>query len=467
MTATHNLSKPRHSSRATTLARLACGLLAVTMGLTARADGNTSLSLTQALTNLRSTPEWKSADLTLQSAERALETARAAAGLNVVAGGNYNLSQVTSTASQAENRSSLSVTASTTVLPWSPTYDQARSAERNLQQAERTRRDTRNSLTINTTNTYFEGRNASLDVNVATANQSLQENQLRVANQRYQNGQITLTNLLEAQSNLAAAQSNLLSARNTLAIQLGTLGVAANTTLSSAPQVLKLPDGNSETLIRSALTRRNDVQNAVTKVLEAEAGLTNAQRDRVVPNANVTLGYGQIAGGQLSSPSLSGSLNFQSGAASVTGSYPVTGGSSTSTSGYSVSLSASIPVLAPSSDAKIAAAQTNIDLTKTNLETVRRNAALDVAQRYADAITAQARIKVSQASLETARKTLEAAQARNQSGLNTTIDLETARVNLASAERDLEKARAVEMIAMLRLQNALGLEVTVSGGGTN
>jgi outer membrane protein len=459
--------KPQPSSRVTTLARVACGLLAVTVGFTARADATASLSLTQALANLRITPEWKSADLNYQSAERVLESARAAAGLSISAGGNYNLSQVTSPASDASSRSSVSVTASTTVLPWSPTYDQMRSAERGLQQAERTRRDTRNSLTVSTTNTYFEARNAGFDVGVATANQTLQENQLRVANQRYQNGQITLTNLLEAQSNLAAAQSNLLSARNTLAIQLSTLGVAITTTLSSAPQVIKLPDGSTETLIRTALTKRNDVQNAVTKVLEAEAVVANAQRDRIVPNANVTLGYGQVSNGQLNSPSLSGSLNFQSGAASVTGSYPVTGGSTANTPGYTVALSASIPILAPSSDAKVATAQTNLELSKANLETVRRNAALDVAQRYADATTAQARVKVSQASLETARKTLETAQVRNQSGLNTAIDLETARVNLTGAERDLEKSRASEMIAMLRLQSALGLEVSVTGGGAN
>jgi outer membrane protein TolC len=205
----------------------------------------------------------------------------------------------------------------------------------------------------------------------------------------------------------------------------------------------------------------------MTRVLEAEAALGNAQRDRLVPNASVSLGYGQISGGQLGSPSVSGSLNFQSGVASVTGSYPVTGGPATSTPGYTVGLSATIPVLAPSSDAKIVTAQTNLDLAKANFETVRRNIALDVAQRYADASTAQGRVKVSQASLETARKTLEAAQARNKSGLNTNIDLETARVSVLSAERDLEKARALEMVSMLRLQSALGSEINVTGGGSN
>ena len=453
-----------HTTRRTGLARIALGLIALTLPLSARADSAATLTLGGALEGLKSTPDWLSADLNVQQAQRNLDSARAAAGLNVSARGAYDASQVTSSDAQYSDRLSVSVTASTTVLPWAPANDGVRSATRALEQAERSRRESRSSLVVSTAGTYFDARNASLDVAVADATVALQEGRLRAATARHANGQIALTDLLDAQGAVASARSSLLSAQNTRAINASTLGVAADVALTTAPKALTLPEGGAETVVRGALTRRADVLNAASRLEDAQEALANAQRDRLVPNASVGFGYGQLAGGNLSSPSVSANLNFQSGAASLTGSYPVTGGPAQGSTGYTVSLSASIPILAPSSDAKIAAAQTSLENARNTLESTRRRAALDVAGRYGDATTAAARLKVAEATLETARKTLETAQTRNQSGLNTALDLESARVNLAGAERDLEKAVAAQALAVMRLQSAAGLELSIPGG---
>lgn len=414
-------------------------------------------SLENAFTALRATPDWQSADLTYQTAQRSLETTQAATGISLSAGGSYN--GVFPSSGTSSNNASLSVTASTSVLPWSSTYDAIRSAQRAFQRAALDLRDTRNGLALSTISTYFGTRTSFLDVEVATASQKLFEGKLRVANLKYQNGQIALTDLLSAQQDLATAQSTLLSAQNSLQINLANLGVSASTKLTTAPSELEPPQGTVESLARAALERRGDVQKAVSKVQDAEDALANAQRDRFLPNASVSLGYGQLGTSGLGSPSVSTSLNFQSGAASLTGSVPLTnntGSGSTTTTGLNVSLSASIPVLAPSSDAKTTAAQTSLDAARASLEATKRVAALDVAQKYSDVTTARARIKVSQSTLETARKTLETATARNQSGLNTSLDLDQAQVNLAQAQRDLESATANEMIAVYKLQNAVG-----------
>jgi outer membrane protein len=413
-------------------------------------------SLENAFTALQKTPDWQVANLTYQTSQRNLETTQAATGINLSAGGNYN--GLFPSSGTSNNSVSVSVTASTSLLPWSPAYDTIRSAQRAFDRAALDLRDARNTLALTTLSTYFGTRTSSLDVDVATANQKVFEGKLRVANLKYQNGQITLTDLLTAQQDLATAQSTLLTAQNALQINLANLGVSASTKLTTAPTELALPQGTPEALAKAGIERRADVQKAISRVQDAEDALANAQRDRILPNASVSLGYGQLGTSGLSSPSVSTSLNFQSGAASVTGSVPVTNNtSSTLGTGLSVSLSASIPVLAPSSDAKTSTAQTSLDAARASLDTTRRSAALDVAQRYSDATTAKARINVSQSTLETARKTLETATARNQSGLNTSIDLEQARANVLQAQRDLESATATELIAVYKLQNAIGL----------
>lgn len=430
--------------------------LLVLLGSAAFAQ-DAGFSLENTLVSLRATPDWQIATLTYQNAQRNLETAQAAAGINLSAGGNYNLTQPTDTTLSGNSAASLSVTASANVLPWSAANDGIRTAMRAFERAALDLRDTRNSLTLTTLSTYFGTRTSSLDVEVATANQKLAEAQVRVADLKYKNGQITLTDLLTAQQTLATAQSTLLTAQNTLRINLANLGVPDGTKLTTAPVELELPEGTPEALARAALGRRADVLKAISRVQDAEDTLNNAQRDRFLPNASLSLGYGQLTQGGLGSPSLQTSLNFLSGTASLTGTIPLNDNSkSTTGTGVSVSISANIPVLAPSTDARINAAQTGLEAAKASLESTRRAAALDVAQRHSDVMTAKARIKVSQSTLETARKTLETATARNQSGLNTAIDLQQATVNLAQAQRDLENATATAMIAVYRLQNAIG-----------
>lgn len=420
-------------------------------------------SLENAFAALQKTPDWQSADLAYATAQRNLESTQAATGINLSAGGGYNgLFPSTGTSS---NTVSVSVTASANVLPWSASYDAIRSAERALERASLTRRDTRNSLALTTVSSYYSARNSSLNLQAAQANEALLTSRLRVANLQYQNGQIAFADLLTAQQNLATAQSTTLSAQNSLDIALAQLGVPGSTKFTSTPTQLALPQGSPEALIQSALERRSDVLQAVSKLQDAEDALGNAQRNRVLPNASLTLGVGQLGTtGSLGSPSLSGSLNFQTGTTSLTGSVPVVqNGSSSGGTGLNLSVSASFPVLGPSLDASVAAAQTALDAARSNLETTRRAAAIDVAQRLSTAQISTAQIRAAQSVIDTAQKTLETATARNKAGLNTAIDLEAARVNLLQAQASLETALAAQVTAVYQLQNALGSLNLVAG----
>ncbi len=413
-------------------------------------------SLQSAFAAVQATPDWQSADLTYQTAQRNLETAQAATGINLSAGSSYGGTFPSSGSSS--NSVSVSVTASANVLPWSASYDAIRSAQRAFERASLTQRDARNSLALTTVSSYFSARNSSLSLQAAQANEALLTSRLRVANLQYQNGQIAFADLLTAQQNLATAQSATLSSQNALDIALAQLGVSASTKFTTAPTALELPQGTPEALIKAALERRSDVLQAVSRVQDAEDALGNAQRNRVLPNASLSLGVGQLsATGSVGSPSLTGSLNFQSGTTALTGTVPVVqSGSSSGGTGLNVSLSASFPVLGPSLDASVNAAQTGLDAAKASLETARRAAAIDVAQRLSTAQIANAQIKAAQSAVDSAQKTYETATARNKAGLNTAIDLEAARVNLLQAQTSLETALAAQVSAVYQLQNAIG-----------
>ena len=422
---------------------------------------NTSFSLEDALIAVKSTPDWQVANLNYQTARRNLESAQAASGINLSASGSYNLSQPVSSSVTASSTGSVSLTAIVTVLPWSPAYDGIRNAQRALQRAELDLSDTQNSLTLNTISSYFAARIATFDVKLSEDGQKLSEALLRIANLKYQNGQTTITDVLTAEQNLANAQLTLLNAQNTVQINFASLGVNPGTTLSSAATNIEPPPGTPETLATKALERRSDVLKARLKLQDAEDTLRNAQRDRLVPNASLHLGYGQPTGGA----NISTSLNFQIGTASVTGTLPVTATLSNSTA-LSISVSASFPILAPSSDAKINAARTGLEVAKASLETTRRAAALDILGRYSEMMTARSRVKVAVSALETAQKTLETTAARNQAGLNTALEVQQSTLNLAQANRDLENSSTNAMISTYKLQIATGLFALVSQGDT-
>ena len=422
---------------------------------------NTSFSLKDALIAVKSTPDWQVANLNYQTARRNLESAQAASGINLSASGSYNLSQPVSSSVTASSTGSVSLTAIVTVLPWSPAYDGIRNAQRALQRAELDLSDTQNSLTLNTISSYFAARIATFDVKLSEDGQKLSEALLRIANLKYQNGQTTITDVLTAEQNLANAQLTLLNAQNTVQINFASLGVNPGTTLSSAATNIEPPPGTPETLATKALERRSDVLKARLKLQDAEDALRNAQRDRLVPNASLNLGYGQPTGGA----NISTSLNFQTGTASVTGTLPVTATLSTGTA-LTVWVSASFPIIAPASDAKINTAQTSLEVAKASLETTRRAAALDILGRYSEMMTARSRVKVAVSALETAQKTLETTAARNQAGLNTALEVQQSTLNLAQANRDLDNSSTNAMISTYKLQIATGLFALVSQGDT-
>ncbi len=424
-----------------------------------------ALELPQALQTLPSTLDWRSADLSYESAVRQLEAALAAQGFKLLGGTDYTLRE------GAGSNLTLSSTASIGVLPWSSSADAVRSAQRALERAVLARREARNTLYLTLHTQYFNLRQAQNDLAIAQATLALRERQLQIVTTQNQAGTATLSDLLTAQQNLDTARSGLVSAQGAVEIArltlAGTLGLNSQNlgqpnTLPSEPE---LPSETLEALLQRALASRPDVLRSQSQLQDAEENLANAQRDRLIPNAALSAGYST---GGTSPTTVSAGLNFKTGTASLSGAVPLVQGSggAPQAQGWNVGLSLSVPIFDPVSDSRISTAQTALQAARQALETTRKAAELDVRQKYQSLQTAKASIAAARAGLNAANQSLRTAQARLQAGTGTSLDVQAAQLNQLQAQRNLEAALIQAQLAALALQNALGTDLTASLGGT-
>jgi outer membrane protein TolC len=246
------------------------------------------------------------------------------------------------------------------------------------------------------------------------------------------------------------------NARLTLWNTLG-IGPGPNDLITPTPEA-NLPATAVERLVEQALERRSDVLKARSRLRDAEESLSNAQRDRLLPEGSLRLGVGQA--GQGNGWSLSAGLNL-SGTASLTASYPFVQDQTAATPSTQLSLSASVslPLIAPSADSRIASAETGLSLARQTYESALKAAELDLRQRYTEAATGKARVQIARTGLASTTQALATAEARNKAGPNTALDLESARIAKLQSERDLEGALVNLYIAVLRLNNATGAEL--------
>ncbi len=470
MTAKPTITKTR--SPLEPLRRLASFTRAAAMTLAffgaATAQTAPQLPLQPVLEFMPNTLDWRVADLNLETAARQLDAARAAAGLNVAGGSRYDYSNRNVNGVNTDGGNLvLSVNASLTVLPWGPAFDAVRTATRGFERAALDRIDARNQIYLNAITLYYSTRIAIQDLELARASETLSATQLKNADAQLKNGVINRDAYLSIQRGSEAARVATLTARNALEItKIGFFNainqpVRDDVVLVTAPTELALPQGNLEGLLTNALTRRGDVLKAKSRVDDAEDALKNADRDRLLPASSVSVGIGQFAGQTQTGASVNAGLNFQSGVVTSSASlpvvYPALPPNVQIGTTFTLSAQLSLPLLAPSSDARIATAKASLESARAGLESVQRGADLDVRQRYNDALSAAARLGVARIGVQNSRLALETAQTRLAAGLNTALDVENAKLAQRQAERDLESAVSLQVNAIYRLQNALGI----------
>ncbi len=415
----------------------------------------TNQTLEQVLKRLPQSLEWQVIDQTFLVAQHNFESSLAAAGLRLTVGAD--VSNNTNTGTGVNNATyKVNATASLPLLPWASQFDDIRKAERTFIRAKLDLRDSRNTLFISTNTQYFNLRIAALDLELAGNTLILRENQLKTALTQRNNNQITPEQFATSQQNLESAKINANQAENTLELNQQTLAstldqIELSLAISSPPTPAALLP--LENLLKTALIERSDTQKAILSLRDAEDNLTIAQRDRWLPASSINLGVSD------SGASLNTSLNLQTGSLSVGGSYqPPT----TASTGTTISLSASIslPVVSPTGDTRITSAQTALNSAKQNLERSKKSAELDIRQKYSETQNATRRIELSKKALENAKNAFTTTQTRVNAGSQTKNDLETSRLAMQQAERDLENTIVTAYTTWLRLENSLGKGLT-------
>jgi outer membrane protein len=431
-------------------------------GSQALAQQTPGLSLETALKSLPSAPAYNVAELTVQSAQRQLETAQAGAGFNLTANGAYNTSRTDGIAPEnlppgtqlSTSSGSVSATAGLTVLPWSPAFDSVRAAERQLERANIDRLEARSQLAAQVIKQYFDLKLAASDLELARNNVKLAKSRLDIANAQLEAGVGTREGVLTAKQGLEASTANERAATNDLELKRRSLSITLGTNittteLTTAVPEVNLKDNALETGLPTALKRRGDILKAISQVNDATDSLESARRDRLVPDIGLNLQYGGVAqNGDAAGARVSGDLNFKTGQVSLTPGYGF--GSTSVGSRVSLGANIAIPIIAPSNDTKISSAENQLALAQHNLESVRINAELDVRTQYAAAQAAAAQVEVARAGLLSAQEKNANAEKRLTAGLGTVIDRETAKLANAQAERDLEFARLNVVSAVVR-----------------
>lgn len=432
-------------------------------------------SLSDAVARLAAAPQWRQADLAFESAARAVESARAAGGLSFGVGGNLGYSALSAAGNVPSNTNtsaSVSATLGATVLPWAPANDNVRAAERALATARATLQGTRATLLQNVQSAYFSARLARQDLTLAQGQLRLREEQLVVARTRREQGAASQEDLLSAQQNVETARAGVVQAQNNLDYArralLNVLGLPDGPlNLTTAPSEPQTPDA-PEALIARALTARREVVEATQNLRGAEDALVSARRDRLVPSASLGVEFGYLGFGNTpSGATVSGSLNFKTGAASATASAPVTSGATSERGGLSVNLSASYTLLDPAADAAIRSAQTSLAGAQLALSLARQNVELAVRQNLNTLQNARALLGARRTAVEVAQTALATARSRLAAGLAVSGDVLSAELALAGAQRDLEAALTDAQNAYGALQSATGaVPLPTAPGGT-
>lgn len=456
-------------NRARALGVLTALLLVVGLPAFAQTSGFT---LSDALSALPSSPGWLKADLDYRSAADALAAARAAAGLQVSAGGSYDRTDtLAGPAARNSAGAKLSVSASATVLPWAPADAGITNARKGLQIAALSRDSARKSLLLTVEQQYFAARLAATSSEVAKA--SLDQAQARLAAARAQRaqGQLSAAGLAQAEATAASAQATFSQASNSLDLArrtlFDTLGIPpTDAPLTTPPPQLAPPAGPVDQLLKAGVPKRDDVQIAQLKLQQAQLSLSASATQRWIPAASLNLGVSaNDATGSQAGVGVNAALDLQKGVLSGSASYPVaaspTGGVSTE---LSIGASVSIPLDAPAASAAVNTARTALKSAQAALAATQQAAGLDIRQQYASWQAAQATLSADRASEAAARQALDTAQARLAAGLDTTLDVGAAKVALQQAQRTVESDRNAVYLALLQLRNALG-ELTATPGG--
>lgn len=290
-------------------------------------------------------------------------------------------------------------------------------------------------IKLDTTTAYFSvlQNNKLVKVNQQTVD-NLSEH-LKNVQAQFQVGTIAKSDVLRSEVELANAQQNLTKAQNAYDVSIATFNNIIGMPLDSQNTMkddlaYAQYDMSLEDSIQMAKEKRPEILQSQDTINAAKAGIKVADS------------------GKLPTVAASGTQGWSGSK------FPG------DNSNWTVGISASWDIFdAGVTNAKVKAAQANMDKVSQSDEQTRTGIELEVRQSYLSMKEAEARIETSKVAVDKAAEDLKASQAKYYAGVGTNLDVIDAQVALTQAETNSAQALYDYNVNKAKLQKAIGAGV--------
>lgn len=266
-------------------------------------------------------------------------------------------------------------------------------------------------------------------------NLAVLQRQLEESSARFEVGEITRTDVAQAEARLAQSESDLANAQAQLSVSRAAYAAVigqAPADLETPPPLPGVPAG-FEPAMEIALAENPGLRAAGYQLQAAEAQVAQA-RSEYLPSVRASASYGGSS--DLSRFDLTDRTSFQAG------------------------LTLSVPIFTGGLNAsRVAQAREQANAAQIGVEGERRSVLQSVSSAYAQVVSTGSTLQASEEGVRAATVAAEGVRAEAQVGLRTTLDvlnqeleLRNAQVNLVSARRNQYVAQAQLLAAMGRLE---------------
>lgn len=276
-------------------------------------------------------------------------------------------------------------------------------------------------------------------VRIREENLTVLQRQLDEASARFEVGEITRTDVAQAEARLAQSEADLANSQAQLSVSRASYAAIVGQTpgrLAPLPPLPGVPD-DFDVALDIGLVENPNIRAAEYALAAAEANVALA-RAEYLPSVRVSASYGGSTN-ELSSFDLADRTTFQAGA---TLSVPLfTGGLNQS---------------------RVSQALERANAAQISIEGQRRSVLQSISSSYAQLISARSSLRAGEEAVRAATVAAEGVRQEAQVGLRTTLDVLNGELELRSAQVALVTARRNEYVAMAQLLLAMGrLDVTV------
>ncbi len=265
-------------------------------------------------------------------------------------------------------------------------------------------------------------------------NLNVLQRQQEEASARFEVGEITRTDVAQAEARLAQSEADLAIAQ----AQLSTSRAAYAAVVGQAPGTLEampvLPGvpTDFDVALDTALDENPGIRAATYHLAAAEAGVAQA-RAEYLPSARLTSSYGGSTLNLGEPDQIADRRTFQTG------------------------LSVSVPLFSGGMNAsRVAQARERANAAQIAVEGERRQVLQSISSSYAQSISARSTLEAGQEAVRAASVAAEGVRQEAQVGLRTTLDVLNQELELRNAEVSLASARRNEYVAQANLLAAMG-----------